>query len=437
MTDLDDLRAAAANKLDYQANRARRYQSYFDCEAGIIALLDTEERRTFKTFLAESGANFCELVVNAVAERLTVVGFHFAGADDDAWQIWQASHMDADSQLAQMDALVTGSGFVLVQPEEDNPTGVELTVESPLEACVIYEPGGHRRRVAGYKRYSDDGGTNQTEVLLTPDQIITWLPRARGPVVEDNPAGFVGLVELRPQPQTHGWPRSELHSAIAFQDRIHTTIFNRLVATDYGAFRQVWATGIRIAREVIKGEGGDTVRVVRPFDVGANRLLTNENEGGRFGAFPESTLGGYLASVEQDVNHMAAITQTPPHYLLATMVNLAADAIKAAEAGLVSKAGRRQLFLGEDYEEVMRLALRLTGNPAATDVEAEVVWRDPETRSLGQLVDSLVKMRTLGVPIEVLWQRYGATPQEIKQWRELAAAEPQPTPRPTPEGAPA
>jgi hypothetical protein len=34
-------------------------------------------------------------------------------------------------------------------------------------------------------------------------------------------------------------------------------------------------------------------------------------------------------------------------------------------------------------------------------------------------VDALVKMSTLGVPREVLWERWGATPQEIERWRGL------------------
>ena len=124
--------------------------------------------------------------------------------------------------------------------------------------------------------------------------------------------------------------------------------------------------------------------------------MTNENEGGRFGAFQESTLGGYLASVEQDVTMLAAITQTPAHYLTGHLVNLSADAIKAAETGLVAKVRRRSLHLGEGYEEAMRLALQLAGSPAAVDVSAEVIWADFETRSEGQRVDALVKMATLG-----------------------------------------
>ena len=455
--DLNALRVACANKLDIQAARSRWYQDYYDNEAGIIALLDTEERRTFKTFLAEAGANWCELVVNAVAERLVVQGFRFAsdGDSDLAWDIWQASQMDADHEMVQTDALVTGQSFVLVQADEDNPTGVSMTPESPMQACVLYEPGNRRRRRAGYKRFTDETETTPTEVLLLPDQVVTWYPREdkNRPVIEPNPAGVVGLIELTPQPRTLKPPRSELHAALSFQDRINTTIFNRMVATDYGAFRQIWATGIKVAREVAKTDaGGEVTKVTRPFQVGADRLLTNENPDGRFGAFPGDTLEGYLKSVEQDVTGLAAITQTPPHYLLGQMINLAADAIKAAETGLVSKVRRRSLHLGEGWEECERVAFHLIGNPAATDRSAEVIWADFETRSLGQLVDALSKLGAspINIPQEVLWEKFGATRQEIERWEELAEAEadkraaraaqfpppPQPVP-PQPEPVPA
>jgi hypothetical protein len=430
MAEIDDLRSAAAHRLDQQSGRARGFLDYYEGEEAIIALMDTEERQTFRTFLQESGANWCELVVNAVAERLQVTGFRFEDDADSeaAWAIWQASSMDADAELVQTDALVMGSSFVLVQPDDANASGVSISPESPLEATVLYEPGNRRRRRAGYKRWAEELGGPYTEVLITADEIWTWHPNAIGPEIERNPGA--ALIEVVPQPRTIGWPRSELTPAMPIQDRINTTIFNRMVATDYGAFRQIWATGIRIARDVIKTEDGEAVRVVRPFDVGANRLLTNESPDGRFGAIPESTLGGYLESVSQDVNHLAAITQTPPHYLLGTMVNLSADAIKAAEAGLVAKVRRRSLHIGEAHEEVIRTALALVGSPGAADLSAEVIWADFETRSEGQRVDALVKMRTLGVPREVLWEKWGATQTEIERWEELAEAEEASRPRP-------
>jgi Phage portal protein, SPP1 Gp6-like len=427
MGGLEVLRQAAARKLNEQAARARTFQTYYEGEQDIPVLMDSEERRVFRAFLEESEANWCELVVNAVAERLEVTGFRFAGEPDLPWQIWQASQMDADAELVQTDALVTGSGFVLVQPDDDNPTGVAISPESPEEATVLYEPGNRRRRRAGYKRFTADDDT-QVQVLILPDVIVTWYGND-GPVLDGNPAGEVGLIQVVPQPRTSRPPRSELTPALPIQDRINTTIFNRMVSADYGAFRQIWATGVKIARQVIAESGGgpdgeDAVtRLVKPFDVGANRLLANENPNGRFGSFPESTLRGYLDAAEQDVNMLAAITQTPPHYLLGQIVNLAADAIKAAEAGLVAKCRRRARHMGEDWEEAMRTALRITGSPAAADVSAEVIWADFETRSEGQRVDALVKMATLDVPVQVLWEKWGASPQEITRWQALQATE--------------
>lgn len=449
IAELNRLRTMAEAKLNAQAARAAMLQGYYDNTGGIIALMDTDERRTFSAFLAECQANWCELVVNAVAERLQVVGFRFGDetASDAAWALWQANSMDADSQMVQTDALTMGSSFMLVQPDDDSPVGVSITAESPFQATVLYQPGNRRRRIAGYKRYAaeDDGqsyvssfsdviagssvlasGAQSVEILVTPDEIVTWNPgdaRDR-PLIEPNPAGVVGLVEIIPQPRTLGPPRSELDPAKAVQDRINTTIFNRMVASDFGAYRTIWATGVKIARQVIKTPDGDVTQVAAPFQTGANRLLTNEDPAGKFGSIPETLLTGFLASVEQDVVHLGAVTQTPPHYLLTRQINLAADAIKASEAGLVAKVSRRALHIGEGHEEIMRIALGLVGNPAATDQAAEVVWADFETRSEGQRVDALTKMATLGVPRQVLWQKWGATPQEIDQWTELAKTEP-------------
>lgn len=425
-TELDHWRELAAAKLADQSGRALRYQTYYDGDEDVQGMLNTEERRAFKAFLEESESNWCELVVRAVAERMKVTGFRFAdGGGDRAWAIWQASHMDADARLVQRDALVTSSSCVLVQPDADNPTGVAITAESPFESCVLYVPGSRRRRAAGFKRFASSPGKT-TDVLVLPDVIATWHPDEDDPELAPNPAGEVGMIEIVPQPVTSGWPRSELKAAIPIQDRINTTLFARGVAADYGAFRQIHVAGLRMARQTITSEDGtETVKAVRPFNVGPDRLLVSEDPATKFGSFPEATLRGYIDAIEQDVRTLAAITSTPAHYLLGEMINLSADAIKAAEAGLTAKIGDRALFIGEAWEEVMRTALRMTGDPAAADVAAEVVWADFQTRSDAQLADALSKLGSapINIPQVVLWERYGATQQEVERWKTLRAAE--------------
>jgi len=425
---LADWRKEGAAKLDAQAWRCDRYERYFDGEV-ISRLLTGEQRDIFALMLPASRTNWAELVTNAVAERLLVTGFRFGGSSDDAaWAIWQASAMDSRAEMCQTDALVCGHTFVGVWPDEENPTGVQIVPEHPTQTTLLHRwSGGRRKVVAAYKRIVE--GDELVEQLIFPDAIATWERAWNGdasvPVgpadvdpdmVEDNPAGVVPIVELAPAPRTKGPPRSELQSVLPIQDRINLTIYQRMVATDFGAFRQIWATGMTLERT----DGGG---YKAPFNVGADRLLTLSNAQGRIGVIPESSLSGYLDAVAADVQHLAAITQTPPHYLLGNMVNISGEALQAAESGLVAKVRRRAAHLGQGWEDVQRIALGYVGDPGAVNVQAETVWANFETRSEAQLVDALVKMRTLGVPLEVLWARWGASPQQIGQWQEMAARE--------------
>lgn len=431
--DLGDWRAEGAARLDAQILHTSLYERYYNGHA-VSRLLTGDQRDIFKLLLPASRTNWSELVTNAVAERLQVVGFRFGGTSDDrAWTIWQASSMDSLSEMVQTDALVCGLTFVSVWPDEDNPTGVQIVPEHPSQTTLIYRwKNGRRQPVAAYKRIVE--GTDLVEQLILPNAIATWerddaaveqgdtVTYVSDPAdpepdeIEDNPAGQVPVVRLAGAPRTIGPPRSELHSVIPIQDRINLEIYNRMVASDFGAFRQITATGVKLERD----ENG----VYRqPFNVGADRLLADSNPDARISAIPESTLRGYLDSVEADVQHLAAITQTPPHYLLGAMVNISGEALKAAETGLVSKTARRASHLGQNWEDVVRIALGYVGDPGAVNVSAETIWKDFETRSEGETVDALVKMATLGVPRRILWERWGASPQEISRWEELAAAE--------------
>lgn len=405
----DDWRQAGQAKLGAQRERVVRDMNYYLGNFP-LTFIPAPARSIFTRLLAEARTNWCELVVNAVAERLQVVYFSFGdtATDELAWLLWRDNGMDADGEMAQQDALACGHSFVGVWPDPAKMSGVRIDIEHPSQVCAFYAPGTRRDPVAVYKSFGNPADQGRTDVLITPDRVETWVGDDV-PVYEDNLLGVVPYVELVPSPTTLGPPRSELHAARTIQDRINTTIYNRLVATDFGAFRQITATGVPLPRDAAGQPRA-------PFDVGADRLLASENPDAAFGVIPESNLRGYLDAVQADVNHLAAITQTPPHYLLGQIVNASGDALKAAEAGLVAKVARRAAHFGEGWERVIRLALGFVGSLGAADVQADVVWRDFETRSEAQLVDALVKMAALGAPREYLWQRWGVSPQTIATW---------------------
>jgi hypothetical protein len=82
---------------------------------------------------------------------------------------------------------------------------------------------------------------------------------------------------------------------------------------------------------------------------------------------------------------------------------------------------RQHLHFGESWEQVIRLGFQIKDDPRADEPAAETIWGDPESRTEGEHVDAVVKMRSLEIPLEALWERVGATPQEIARWKTMRA----------------
>lgn len=95
------------------------------------------------------------------------------------------------------------------------------------------------------------------------------------------------------------------------------------------------------------------------------------------------------------------------------------NTLKASESGLVSKVRQRRRPYAEAYEEAMRLARRIAGLSGDGDARMETIFANPEFRTEGELVDALVKMRGIGLPLDTVWERWGATPTERARWRDL------------------
>jgi hypothetical protein len=104
------------------------------------------------------------------------------------------------------------------------------------------------------------------------------------------------------------------------------------------------------------------------------------------------------------------------------VVNISADALAAAESGLVAKVTERQRFFGASLRELMRLDALAKGDTSRADALAlgSVVWRDPQFRSDAQYADALTKLKAINVPDEALWERIpGVTPDEIERWKTM------------------
>ena len=84
----------------------------------------------------------------------------------------------------------------------------------------------------------------------------------------------------------------------------------------------------------------------------------------------------------------------------------------------------KQDDFGDAWEEALGLA---TGKDSS---DAEVIWRDPESRTFAQLVDGVVKLHeSLDVPREMAYEMIGLSPQQIERAEKLIKENP---PEPSP-----
>lgn len=428
-------------RLDARQPKIAHFEAYYEGQHR-LAFATSKFREAFGMLFSAFSDNWCGVVVDAPVERMEVQGFRFGEdqADEDAWRIWQGSDLDAGSVVAQETSVATGYSYLLVSPDPDEERRARITVEHPGEMIVATAPGDRRRRLAALKKWVDEEG-HACVTLYLPDGIHKWRTRDKWKggkkpkwVVRssddeevdsdgfagDNPLGVVPVLPLLNRPTMRGEGRSDLVGVIPLQDAVNKLVADMLVASEFAAFRQRWASGIEVP---VDPETGQPMRQV--FDAAIDRIFATGNNEAKFGSFDATDLKNYVAAVETIVQHIAAQTRTPPHYLLGQSGAFpSGESLKSTETGLVARVKRKMIVSGEAYEEAIRLALRLEGETEKAEAPtAETIWRDPESRTEGELVDSLTKMKTLGVPRRALWEKWGASPTQITRWEAMAAEE--------------
>jgi len=418
-------------------SKAQRWSDYYD---GKHTLLFASPE-----FSAQSGGlfddfadNWCEVVADSTNERLMPIGFRGEDGtiDQTAWKAWRRSECDVEFSLASLESLITARSFAQVwRPDGE----VEITFQGPGQSIIEYVPGSRRQRRYGLNVWSD--GSHDFATLFSAadgwyyryqrKDNAEWetrtigIPRSKS-AHDSNPMGnVVPLVELPNRGRLNGRPRSEIENVAPLQNAVNTLWAHLLTASDGLALPARAVLGMdRPVREILDPE---TDEVVGEEDLPLerfrkDRLLWLEGKEARIAEFSAADLGNYIKVIEIAVQHIAAQTRTPPHYLLGQMVNVSADALTAAESGLVAKVTERQRILGASLREIMRLEALASGDAKRAESLSlgSVMWRDAQFRSDAQYADALTKYKAVGVPDEALWERIpGVGPDEIKRWKSM------------------
>ena len=446
MSDLD----TALAQLRARRDAYDRYRAYYQ-GAHDLAFATDKFKNAFGALFRAFSDNLCPVVVDTVADRLTVTGFQLDGQParpprvpqlegpvtpaprtpaDAAWELWQANRMPRRAGEVHQEAGVTGDAYVIVWP--DSAGAVRIWPQRADTVVVSYDPELPGARLWAAKVWAREDGYVRAN-LYYPDRLEKYisqkktngvLPRdSRGFVpyraagepgaVLDNPYGAVPVFHFASNAPVGELGRSELADIVPLQDALNKSIMDMLVAMEFTAFPQRWITGLELETDEITG------RPLTPFIPGEDRVWVVGDKEIRFGEFPPAGLDNYLHVQDSLRAEIARVSGTPVHYLMLVSGHWpSGEALRIAEVRLTHKIQDRALAFGESWGDAMSFALQLQGIQAAVTPE----WADPQPRSELEHAQELELQQGMGVPEPVLWKDLGYTDAEIQQMQAQAAA---------------
>jgi hypothetical protein len=394
--------------------------------------------------------NMCQLVIDAVTERLNVEQFGLveereisADADPSAWAStwWEANRMDAGQDDVYGAALRDGKAYLIVDWDADElkprwsmnevfdgTSGVRYQSD-PDTGAVLYAV----KKWQVYDPYNSENNGRTRMTLYFPDRVEKYI------TTKDSNQGIGGTRwESYTDAQGEPWPipwldrdgaplgmpvfefanpeGSEIAQLLPIQDMLNKADLDLIAATDSSGFRILFVAGVPPQIGTSGEESGLTLS--------PGRLLRFTDSAAKLGAVEAADPGAMIASSKYWIETAAAITRTPQYLFHPQGAEQpSGESLKQQEIGLVFKCERRQQVWGNVWENVVELSRKLYnlyGGGAIEDVPVSAEWQaaqlptDPvaEETAMGlalkQYVDS-------GVPLITAARRLGWTEEEIKQ----------------------
>lgn len=379
--------------------------------------------KEFKRLRERAVTPWLKLIVTSVSQSMYVDGYRRSDKPEDLapWAAWQANGMDARQIQIHRGALALGASYTTILPGDIGPVIRGVSARKML--AVYGDPAEDEWPMYGL-RVERSGGA--LAVRLYDEENVYYLSVDK---VGDVPTfiqssthgmGFTPIVRYCNELDLDGRTDSDIEPLIPLVSRIDQTTFDRLIVQRFASWKVRTVSGMT-------EPDNDEERAAKKMLLEVGDLLVSEDADTKFGTLDETPLDGFIKAHDSDLHDLAAVSQTPPYWLLGLAPNLSAEALVAAAGALDAKRDERKTSFGESHEQTLRAAAVAAGDEeGAMDMSAQVIWRDSGSRSLAQAADALGKLATmLQVPVEKLWEQIpGWTLTDVEQAKDMRAADP-------------
>lgn len=398
-----------------------------------LAYATEKFENAFGSLFREFAMNLCPAVCDAVRDKLRITGFKVQSSssglldaneqtarsapDTEAFtqNIWHRNRMQLRAGEVHREALVGGDAYAIVWPDDEGKAAIYPNRAGNVSVVYDEDHPGRIIRAAKFWRTADKHTrlnlfySDRIERYITAKPGEAILPDHRDfvPLVQNpsdltrvppgqtiqnpkseiqNPYGIVPVFHFANNADLGAFGRSELESAIPVQDGLNKSVLDMLVAMEYSAYRQRWASGIEIDRDK---EGN----LIAPFKAGVDHLWVTQNPEARFGDFATANLDQFLKVKDSFRIDIASVTGTPMYYLLPhTRGFPSGEAILRAESRFIAKVRDRQFAFGQTWSEIMQFAARIDG---FGDLRLETEWEDPSQTTERERLETELLRRQL------------------------------------------
>ena len=427
---------------DERQKNIMQYREYYDGQHD--AQLSDRQRRYLELKTGqEFNGNYCPIPVDSLAEKLTVTGCDAGDVQTPTLDDWlTANKLDGLQGIVHTGSLRDGDGYVMVSWDDLN----KRPVFTPEMACcngagvkVHYSEENYQEVSFATKRWRVTQGHHAGYVrrlnIYYPDRIEKYIsnqeydegqwaayeePGQPWPIPwvrrDGSPMG-VPIIHFRNKEQGYDYGTSELSDVIPLQNAFNKSLIDLLAAGDTTAFRVYTMVGDNPTG--IKVSPGSWIYTTRP---------PGGDSGAAIGFIPGEDLTPLIQLKDSMAMEIARITRTPLSYFQISG-QVASDAtLKEQEQPLVSKAKKRQIYFGNSWENVLRMARALqntfgSGAPLDENQPIEVIWASPEVRNVKEDLEAATMKQALGVPKEQLWREMGYTADQIEEFKQTIEAE--------------
>lgn len=339
------------------------------------------------------------IVTDTLEERLDFTGFESPLADLGLDEIYNTNDLQVEASMVHHDALLYGTGFVVVGSGYEGEPSPLITVESPNTMTAIWD---HRlRRCSAAFSVADDGSSqlylpNQTITLLQKNSQWTVLAR------DEHNLGRVPVVRFDNRLRTKGHGQSEITESVKYwtDAAARTAIRMEITSEFYSAPKEVILGG---DSDLLLDESGNPTSMWSSYLGRVQQIPWNDDEDNKTNPnviqLDPADPKPFIDQIRLFGEQLAADAGLPVSYLgLTTNLPTSADAIKAGEIKLIKHAERRQSIFSRGWMEVARLALLIRDGEVPAEFDKVTPhWMDASTPTRAATTDAVVKLVQSGV----------------------------------------